>query len=163
MSRTAADSALSLLFVVVQTTIVRFLAIGTVVPDITLLWIVVLAIRRGPIAGSSAGFGIGLALDLLAGPDGMLGLSALSKTLAGFIAGYFYNENKTAQTLGGLRFLTVVGVVGLIHAVVYFVIFLQGSGLPWWQAVLSHGLPYALYTTAAALIPMFVFSRKVPA
>jgi hypothetical protein len=92
----------------------------------------------------------------------MLGLSALAKTLAGFIAGYFHNENKTAQTLGGFRFLTVVGIVGLVHAVVYFVIFLQGSGLPWWQAMFLHGIPYTLYTTAAALVPMFTFARKVP-
>jgi len=40
-----------------------------------------------------------MVVDLLSGADGMLGLSALAKTIAGFVAGYFYNENKTLQTL----------------------------------------------------------------
>lgn len=162
MRRTATDIVISLLCVLAQTTLMRFVSIGTIIPDIALLWIVVLALQRGQSAGCTAGFGIGLALDLLAGADGMLGLSALSKTVAGFMAGYFFNENKTAQTLGGLRFLSVVGLVATIHFTLYFVIFLQGSDVSWWQAVLLHGVPATMYTTAAALIPMLLFARNVP-
>ncbi len=96
------DILLSLVLLVLQTTIIRFLAVQMIVPDLILLWIVYLAVRRGQIAATTAGFLLGLAFDLLSGPDSMLGLAALSKTAAGFVAGYFYSENKITQTLGGL-------------------------------------------------------------
>src|SRR5512135_2330366 len=114
MRRIAYDVLISVLLVLLQTTLFRFLAIGTVAPDLLLLWIVFLALRQGQIAATTTGFFIGLTLDLLSGGDGMLGLSALANTVAGFVAGYFYNENKTFQTLGSYQYLLIVMVVSLV-------------------------------------------------
>lgn len=153
------DIGLSLLVLLVQTGIIRFLSIDGIVPDLVLLWVVALAIRRGQIPATSAGFLLGLAQDILSG-DGMLGLSALTKTLAGFIAGYFYNENKTLQTMGSYRILLIAGLVSLVHDGLYFLLFLQGSGISWSRSLLAYGLPTTAYTLAIALIPMFAFARK---
>lgn len=160
MRRIAYDVLISVLLVLLQTTLFRFLAIGTVAPDLLLLWIVFLALRQGQIAATTAGFLIGLTLDLLSGGDGMLGLSALSNTVAGFVAGYFFNENKTFQTLGSYQYLLIVMVVSLVHNVIYFLIFLQGSDVGWWRTIVIYGLLASLYTTAFGLLPMFVISRK---
>ena len=154
------DILLSLLFILLHTTLIKYLAIGTIAPDILLLWIVYLAIREGQIAGTTAGFFIGLVLDLFSGKDGMLGLAALSKTVGGFFAGYFYNENKTFQTLGGYQFILGVVVVSIAHNLVYFLIFLQGSEVTLWDAILLYGMPTTLYTAAMGLLPMFAFARK---
>ena len=154
------DILLSLLFILLQTTLIKYLAIGTIAPDILLLWIVYLAIREGQMAGTTAGFFIGLVLDLLSGKDGMLGLAALSKTVGGFCAGYFYNENKTFQTLGGYQFILGVVVVSIAHNLVYFLIFLQGSEVTLLDAILLYGMPTTLYTAAMGLLPMFAFARK---
>jgi rod shape-determining protein MreD len=159
MKKLLPDIALSILALLLQTGVVRFLSLGGIVPDLLLLWVVVLAVRRGQIPATSAGFFLGLAQDLLSG-DGMLGLSALTKTLAGFIAGYFYNENKTLQTLGSYRLLLITGLVSLVHDGLYFLIFLQGSGISWSRSLLTYGLPTTLYTLAFALIPLFAFARK---
>jgi rod shape-determining protein MreD len=150
MPRPAADIALSLLILLLQTTVVRFLSIQGIVPDI-----------RGQITATVAGFLLGLTLDLISGPDGMVGLAALTKTLAGFLAGYFYNENKTQQTLGGYQFIIIVVLVSLVHNVIYFLLFLQGSGLVWSEMLMRHGVPATVYTVAVALLPMFAFARKV--
>jgi len=150
----------SLLILLLHTTLVRFLAIGTITPDIMLIWIVYLAIRRGQIAATTAGFLIGLAMDVLAGQDGMLGLSALSKTVAGFVAGFSYNENKVYQTLGGSPFVVIVALGSLVNNLIYFFIFLQGSDVSWWNAVVLYGLPTTLYTVVVSLLPMFAFARK---
>jgi rod shape-determining protein MreD len=107
-----------------------------------------------------AGFLIGLAADLLAG-DAVLGLSSLAKTLAGFVAGYFYNENKTQHTLGSPRFLVIVAVAALLHNAVYFSIFLQGAGPGVVTTLLRYGLPAAAYTLAVGLLPMFAFARRI--
>jgi len=60
-------------------------SIGGVSPDIPVVLVVLLAIRRGPEAGCLVGFALGLVADVLAG--GPLGLHALSKALVGFAAG----------------------------------------------------------------------------
>ena len=151
---------LSLLFLIVDSTLVKFLSIANIIPDILVIWIVYVAIREGQIAGATAGFFIGLATNLMSATDSMLGLAALAKTFAGFTAGYFYNENKTYITLGGYQFVVIVAVASVVHNILYFVIFLQGSGLSWMQSVLSYGIPTTVYTAAIALLPMFAFARK---
>lgn len=160
MRRFVPDILISIAALLLQTTLVKFLAIDTIVPDLLLLWIVVVAVRRGQIPATVAGFALGLILDLLSGPDGMLGLAALTKTLAGFAAGYFYNENKVLVTLGSYRLLLLVAAVSLLHNILYFLILLQGSGIGWSDTVLSYGLPTTLYTVLIALIPMFAYARR---
>ena len=159
--RTLADIALTALFIVVQTALARYLAVAGLAPDIALIWIVTLALRRGQLAATVAGFSTGLVLDLLSGADGMLGLSALAATCGGFMAGYFYNENKTLQTLGSYRYILIILSVALVHNLIYFIIFLQGSGVHWWQAILLYGVPAAAYTAAVGLLPMFIYARRV--
>jgi rod shape-determining protein MreD len=160
MHQTATDILLTLLVLLLQTTLARFLAVAGLSPDITLIWIVYLAIRRGQIAGSTAGFFIGITLDLMSGNDGVLGLAALAKTVGGFTAGYFFNENKTLQTLSTYRFVLILVFIAVVHNLIYFIIFLQGSDVGWWGAVLFYGIPAAVYTAAVGLIPMFAFARR---
>jgi rod shape-determining protein MreD len=160
MPRWATTILFSIFLILLQTTIIRFLSVESISPDILLIWIVMLGIRDGHITGMTAGFLIGLVLDLLSGTDGMLGLTALSKTAAGFISGYFYNENKTYQTLGSYQFLLILAAGTLVHNLIYFIIFLQGSGIRWWDTILFYGIPSLLYTVAVGVLPMFVVARK---
>jgi len=160
MKRVIADILLSILLVLLQTTLVGYLSIGTIVPDLTFIWIVYLAIRRGQFTATAAGFLIGLTFDLLSGREGMLGLSALSKSVGGFAAGYFYNENKTFHTLGGYQFIIAVAVASLVQNLIYFIIFLQGAPVSWWDGVVLYGVPSMLYTAVMALMPMFAFGRR---
>jgi rod shape-determining protein MreD len=160
MRRSSGYILLSVLFVILQTTLARYLAIESIAPDLLLLWIVYLALREGQIAATTAGFFLGLLVDLISGRDGMLGLAALSKTVAGFVAGYFYNENKIMQMLGGYQFVLVVAIASIVHNVLYFIVLLQGTEVGWLDAVVFYGLPTTAYTAALALLPMFVFSRR---
>jgi rod shape-determining protein MreD len=159
MPRTLLIIVLSLACILIQTTIVPFIAIATIGPDLVLIWIVYLAITRGQMQATTAGFFLGVLLDVFSGGDSMLGLSALTKTLAGFLAGYTYNENKITQYLGGPQFPLILLAVSLVHNLLYFVIFLQGSDILWSAAILQFGLPTTVYTAAVALLPMFAFYR----
>jgi rod shape-determining protein MreD len=161
MSRPLIDILLSVVVLVLQTTIVRFLSIQGIVPDLVLLWVIMIAIRRGQIPATIAGFLLGLALDLISGPEGVLGLTALTETVGGFLAGYFYNENKILQTMGGYQILLITALISLIHNVLYFLVFLQGSGLGWLSMLVSYGIPTTVYTTAIAILPMFAYARKI--
>ena len=159
--KTGALGVLMLLAVVVAHSLLGdLIAVGGVVPDLPLVAIVYVALRYGQIPGTLAGFGTGLALDLLSGGDGVMGLSALAKTVAGFLAGYFYSETKAQQLLGGYEFIILVGSAAVVHNVLYFVVLLQGTDIGWTLAILRYGIPSALYTAAVALIPMFIISRR---
>lgn len=68
-----------------QTTFVPALRIGDVTPDIPLILVVLLALRRGPELGCLAGFVMGLLQDAASG--GFIGAQALTKTLIGFFIG----------------------------------------------------------------------------
>jgi rod shape-determining protein MreD len=149
---------LSLGLIILQTTFVTFMSVFNIIPDVMLIWIVYIAITQGQIPATVYGFGIGLTLDLISGQ--FLGLSALSKTLAGFLAGYFYQESKIDVTLSNYRFLIIVGVIALVHNIVYFLIFTQGSEVGIVTAIFRFGIFSMLYTTVLAFIPMFAAMRK---
>lgn len=59
-------------------------------PDIMLLLAVWIARREGQSVGTTAGFFIGLLMDLL---HGTMGLDSFSKTISGFVAGFFSNPD----------------------------------------------------------------------
>ena len=69
----------------VQSTVVPVLGVGGVVPDLPVVLVVLLALRRGPEVGCLTGFALGLIQDAIVG--GPLGLQALSKAVIGFVAG----------------------------------------------------------------------------
>jgi rod shape-determining protein MreD len=150
---------ISFLLVILQTTIIPFTSIANITPDLLVLWVIYIAIQHGQIPGTIAGFIIGLIIDLLGGQ--FIGLTALSKTIAGFLAGYFFNENKIEQILGSYEFLVVTGVAAFVHNVIFFVISVQGSGIGIGTAIFNFGFFSTIYTLAAALLPVFYYSRRI--
>lgn len=149
----------ALALIIIQTAVVPFISIATIIPDVLMIWIVFVAIRFGQIPATIAGFSTGLLIDLIGGQ--FIGLFALSKTIAGFLAGYFYNENKIEQMLGSYQFLIVVGFSSFVHNVIYFVIAAQGGEMEISTAIFRFGLFSTFYTAVAALFPLFFYSRKI--
>jgi len=154
-----ARSALAVLaLLLLQTTFVPFLSIGGFLPDPLLLWVVYVAIRRGQMEATITGFLVGLLQDAVSMQ--FFGLSALTKTIAGFVAGYFFNDNSTEQTLGSYRFLTILFLSSFIHNIVYYGIFLQGIQDSVFSTMIEFSIVTSLYTVVVGVFPMFTFVRK---
>jgi rod shape-determining protein MreD len=84
------------------------LRIADVAPDIPLIVVVLLALRRGPEFGCAAGFIAGLLQDAASG--GLLGVQALTKALIGFGIGALGGRLRVSQPLvqvPGLVLLTI--------------------------------------------------------
>ena len=152
---------ISLFLLVLQTQVNRLLIIEGITPDILLIWIVYLALRNGQMQGTLWGFAIGLTFDLVTGS--FIGLSAMTKTIGGFTAGYFFNENKIHLILRSYQFIIIVLIVAVLHNTIYFLIFTQGSEIGFVRAVIQYGVSTALYTSIVTLLPMFSFARKYQA
>jgi rod shape-determining protein MreD len=149
---------ITIILIVLQTTMMRLLSIEGISPDILVIWIVYLAMKEGQMQATLWGFFIGLMFDFITG--NFIGLSALTKTICGFSAGYFYNVNKIQLTLGSYRFLLIVSFVSLIHNIVYFTIFAQGAEIGLLRAAFQLGAITTLYTAIFTLLPMFAFARR---
>jgi rod shape-determining protein MreD len=143
---------------ILQTTFIPFLSIGGFLPDLFLIWLVYIAVRRGQLEATVAGFVIGLLQDAVTMQ--FFGLSALTKTAAGFIAGYFFNENLTEQTLGSYRFVLILLLSSFIHNLLYYGIFLQGIQDALVTTTIEFSVASSLYTGLLSVLPMLTFVRK---
>jgi rod shape-determining protein MreD len=89
-------------------TLAPALRIADVAPDIPLIVVILLALRRGSEFGCAAGFVAGLLQDVAAG--GLLGVQALTKALVGFGLGAAAGRLRVTQPLvqiPGLVLLTL--------------------------------------------------------
>ena len=152
------SAAAVLVLLVVQTTLIPFMSVAGIVPDLLLIWVVTTALRRGQIEATVGGFLAGLLQDLVA--TKFFGLAALSKTVTGFTLGYLYNENTTESTLGSYRFSALVLLAGAVHNLLYFFIFLQGAEGGIFVDVLALSAGVTLYTGVLSVLPMFAWSRR---
>lgn len=143
---------------VLQTTFIQWMELGGVVPDILFVWLMYIAITRGQVDATVAGFAVGLLQDLAT--TQFFGLAALAKTVSGFVGGYFYNENKTEITLGTYRFVLVTMICSVVHNLIYFGIFFQGTDGGVLVPLLRYTMTTTLYTGAVSALPMFAFFRK---
>jgi rod shape-determining protein MreD len=89
MSKNLKLSFLSLVLlggsIVLQSTLLRYVAIGGVKPDLSLVILVFIAIRTGSLYGQYAGFITGIIEDFISLPP--LGFYALMRTVIGFLYG----------------------------------------------------------------------------
>lgn len=111
-----------LAIVLLQTTVMPYLRVGDVVPELALVATVAIAYRQGPELGAGFGFASGLATDLFLQTP--LGLSALAFSLTGYLIGVL--QGAMARTawwvppvlgglgglLGGLLFVGIGALVG---------------------------------------------------
>jgi rod shape-determining protein MreD len=152
------SALVALALLLLQTTFLPFLSVGGFLPDIFLIWVVYVAIRRGQMEATVTGFVVGLLQDAVSMQ--FFGLSALTKTIAGFVAGYFFNENSTEQTLGSYRFLTILLVSSFVHNIIYYGVFLQGIQDSVFATMIEFTFFTSLYTVVLGVFPMFTFVRK---
>ena len=147
-----------LVLLLLQTTFVPFLSISGFLPDVLLIWVVYVAVTRGQLEATITGFAIGLLQDAVTVQ--FFGLSVLTKTVAGFVAGYFFNENLTEQTLGSYRFLLITLLSSFVHNLLYYGIFLQGIQDALLTTMIEFSIAVSLYTALMGVFPMFTFVRK---
>ena len=149
---------LALALLLLQTTFLPFFSVGGFLPDLFLIWVVYIAITRGQQEATITGFVAGLMQDAVT--IQFFGLIALTKAIAGFVAGYFYNDNITEQTLGSYRFVLIVLLASFVHNLIYYGIFLQGIQESVFVTMIQFSVASSLYSGVLALLPMFAFVRK---
>ncbi|MBN2364778.1 MAG: rod shape-determining protein MreD [Calditrichaeota bacterium] len=124
---------------ILQMTLVNFIEILQWRPDLLLIVLVAFALRKGPDWGMTAGFLIGLLQDMV-GTE-LIGLAALSKTVAGFLAGVL--SGKFAERA---QFLLTLLISGLAHDFIYFFIYTLGEHFSLQSLIIFYTIPNLMYT-----------------
>jgi rod shape-determining protein MreD len=138
--------------VIVQKTLIGFIDVTEyrITPDVVIIGLVYVGIKRGKITGSISGFLSGLVLDIFS--FSFLGLMALSKTASGFLSGFFSNLNT-------YRFIIIVSFCSLVNNFLYFYVYFQGTNLVIGDIMLRYVIPTTVYTALFSVFPV-LFARK---
>jgi rod shape-determining protein MreD len=107
--------ALLVVALAVQVTMLTRLPLPGATPDLVLVTVVALALAYGPDFGLVAGFGAGLATDLVPPADGVIGRWAFVLTLVGYLAGLARVEIRRSAFVP----LIVVAAAGALSVVGY--------------------------------------------
>lgn len=136
-----------LLTLLVQLALVRRIAVFGIQPDLAVLLLVLIALRRGPLVGTLLGFAIGLLQDLLV-PE-TLGMNALAKSIIGWAVGKLSRQLAMDSTV--LSFSLMVAAV-LAHDLIYLVCLTRLDVARLVTVYFTHSVPAALYTGLIAVL-----------
>ena len=141
-----------------QITVVPFIRLAGIIPDLILIILVYYSISRGQLYGTILGAVYGLLMDLISG--NLLGLSMISKTIAGFSAGYFTGETKKDTNVSTYNFSLIVLLCSFIDTIIFslFSSFdLQTNIL---SILFEQALLPSLYTAVVSILFIFYPFRK---
>ncbi|KAA0242749.1 MAG: rod shape-determining protein MreD [Ignavibacteriales bacterium] len=144
--------------VIIQLTIIPFVSIQEVVPNLLLISVVYFAIANGQIIGTVNGALYGLLYDLISG--NLVGSNMLSLTVAGFIAGYFSGETKREKYLFTYSFSLVVVICALINATIFSLFSVIDFNTNFVQALFNHALLPSIYTAVVSILVVIVPYRR---
>jgi len=142
---------------VLQTTVIPFLRVGGIMPDLLLILTIFTALFYGSQGGGAVGFTVGLAQDLLVGRH--LGIQALSGLLTGYTVGYLEGKVYKKNPLVPL-FLVFLGSLfsGAVFLLGRSIIGIFSFTIPllWYDIIMG-----ALYNTLLGVFLFRPFARLV--
>lgn len=140
--------------VLVQLTVIPFVSIQGVVPNLLLIAVVFFSILYGQTFGTVTGATYGLLFDLISG--NLFGSNMLSLTVAGFIAGYFSGETRREKYLYTYSFTLVVLISALINAMIFSFFSVMDFNTNFLQALFNHALLPSIYTSIVSILVVII-------
>lgn len=138
------SSLIFLFLAALQLTLIPFISIKSIIPDLVVIYVVMFALRYGQLKGTFFGFIVGFVFDLISG--GLIGSAMFAKTLAGFVAGYFYKEEYEEVFSNKLLFISIIFVSASIDSFFYAVLGSTEVKLNIFSLIFSNAIFPAAYT-----------------
>ncbi len=153
------SSLIVAVLIAVQLTLIPLVSIKGIIPDLVVIYVIIFSLRNGQLKGTFFGFLVGLFFDLFSG--GLLGSAMFAKTLAGFVAGYFYKEDDEEDIFSNsILFTSIIFIAALIDS--FFYAFL-GAGeveLNIISLIFTNGIFPATYTALIGLAYSLLMRKR---
>jgi rod shape-determining protein MreD len=134
-----------------------YAAIGSVAPQLVLLFVVYVALREGQLFGICNGFIAGFFHDLLV--THFIGLTSFVAIIAAFVAGFFYKESDVELAAKNFSFVWISTVSLFISGLAALPII--GSGeLNYFYVFLKFTLGSTVYSSVFAMMIVFLNGRR---
>ncbi len=148
---------LFLLVLLIESNFSNFYALGNYTPDLFVILVIYISLREGKISGTISGFSIGLIQDLVFSV-GFLGLSSFSKSLSGFLVGFFTNSRRARQYPG----ILIPAIIGISVSHIFTSVFHSaGSEEGIISSVFQVSLPSAIYTLIVANFVLMILKSEM--
>jgi rod shape-determining protein MreD len=142
---------------IIQIFLIPLISIEGIAPDLILMLLVFYTLKNGQLYGTVIGFIFGLFFDLISG--GILGSMMFSKTLSGFIAGYFYNENKIDLHFKSFAYPLIVLLISILDSITISLITSFDINTNIITLFFYQGLLPALFTSALCFFVTFFYPK----
>jgi rod shape-determining protein MreD len=142
---------------VFQLVFVPLITVRNIGPNFVIVLLVYFTLRNGQFYGILLGFVLGFLLDLVSG--GILGAYMFSFTIAGFIAGYFYNENKFDINTSSFVLSLITLLCAIISLFVYSTVTNNNNDVRMIYQIIEDGVLPGVYT-ALFSIPIAIFNPQ---
>ncbi len=152
MQRIVKYILIGLVILVLQLTVVDWIRIQNIRPDLLMLYILYIGYREGKVTGMLFGFAFGLLQDFVAA-SAFVGLASLSKTIVGFGAGYLQGK---FTVLNPLTLYGVAALFLLIGQLIYFDVYYAAAPASSTEIFIRFILPATAYTVLLGGILMFI-------
>ncbi len=150
--------ALVIALSVIQVTVAPLISIGGVIPSFLLIGAVFVCLREGQMTGMLIAFPAGLLVDAYL--SALVGITALSLTVAVFAAGFFYDEEKVQFQLSSPRSVLIIFLSGVLFHLIHVFSYFQSLDIDIARIVMAHVFGASLYTAVLSTIPVLVFARR---
>lgn len=147
--------ALVFVAAIVQVAIVSGIDVLDAAPDVLLVIVVAVAFQRGAVGGALAGFAGGLVVDVAT--LGVLGVTSLLLTLAGFWAGRYAETTGRERSFAPYLAVGVMAVLVTVGGVI--VHFLLGDAID--LRLIGSGLVPTVIIDVALAVALVPLSRRV--
>lgn len=141
-----------------QLVVIPLISVFGVVPNLIIITVIYYSLQGGQIYGMILGFLFGFFFDLFSG--GVLGASMLSMTIASFVIGYFYNENRIDTNIASYFFLVILFIAEFINSFIYSFAGNFNPEVRFTGLLLEGTLLPTLYTTIFGLAVVVFNMRK---
>jgi rod shape-determining protein MreD len=151
----------ALLFVVLfvlQITLLPYLAIEGIVPDLTLLVLVFFTLRIGRIWGLLAASVSGIIIDMVTGD--LLGSSMFSLSIAIFAAGKFYSEKRKESFTQSFAYPLIAALSVLVNSLTRSLILNFDATANFFVILLRQGLFPGIYTGIIGLFVILFYPKQ---
>jgi rod shape-determining protein MreD len=141
-----------ILCLILQSTLVPYIAVLSFKPDLPLIALFYMSISLGVMPGVYVGFFLGLGQDLFS--PGLLGQTALAKSVTGFAIGHFNERVVRLDPITRGALLIAAFVLNDVIVMLVNIARTDGSAGALFTELLMVTLPRALYSLVFAAIPL---------